>query len=135
MPNKKWTHTWAIVEALDRRSFERKALAAWQKAVIAELGGEKAISAIHGELVEQATRIKLELDRQDRRAFQTKCRKAFHDTRTTLRRQLSGLLKALNIADAALGRTPRPRQVVPSLEDIAQRYAGKNRPRKGPRKA
>ncbi len=119
--------TFSLVQALDRRSLERKALAAWQKAVIADLGGDSTLSAIQKELIEQGTRIKCELDRQDRLAFQTKRKRSFKDTRTTLRRQLSGILKSLNVADTALGRTPRPNQQTPTLEDIALRYAGKPR--------
>ena len=47
------------LQAIDRRTAAAQALLAWQKQLIADLGGEKVISAQQRALVELATRTKL----------------------------------------------------------------------------
>ena len=53
------------LQAIDRRTTAAQALLAWQKQLIADLGGERAVSAQQRALVELATRTKLYVDSLD----------------------------------------------------------------------
>jgi len=53
------------LHAIDKRTAAAQSLIAWQKALIRDLGGEKAITAQQRALVERAARMKLYLDHLD----------------------------------------------------------------------
>lgn len=122
--------TLQVIELLDKRSLEYAAITAWKNNLVEYLG--EPLDPITAELVEEATRLKVYLDRADRRALaarkpDTPTPRA--DQRPGLRRQLSGILKTLRIDRSGLGRTPSHKTPLPSLEDLRRRSTRSRRKR------
>lgn len=113
--------TLQVLDLLDKRSNEFKALADWRRKLVEHLGGP--LDPITSELVEQAIRMKAYLDRLDRKALASRKPSAppsRGDQRPGLRRQLSGIMKTLRVDRAEFGRHPShgPAKPVASLDDL-----------------
>ncbi len=99
-----------VLSLLDKRSNEFQAVTAWQQQLIQYLG--EPLDPITATLVEEATRLKLYLDRADRKALAARkpdLPSPRGDQRPGLRRALSGIMKTLRVDRAEYGRTPSPR--------------------------
>jgi hypothetical protein len=112
------------LEAIDQRTGAARALLEWRRDLVADLGGEAAVTAQQRALVEMAARTKLYVDHLD--SFLMQQRSLINKTKRTalpvlLQRQAlaDSLAKHLNML--GLERRARP---VPSLDEyLSKTYA------------
>ena len=116
----------SVIGRLHKLGNEAKRLTAWRADLVREIGGEESLTVGKREIVEQAVRLKLALDRADLDTTQ-----ATLDTSqsTTLRRSLLYTLKLLGVAADRRVNPVKPRS---RLSEIREEYAtGKRGQRAG----
>jgi len=118
-----------VLDELDTRTLEYSALKRWQENLIKDLGGEKVLSSLQRELIEQATRVKVVLDRVDRPRLPKRAPEVgtkAEAVRSGHRRLLVTLLKMLGAGnkEAPVPTTSVPgkkTKAVPTLDELRRR--------------
>jgi len=113
----------AGLAALDGRTAAAQALLEWRRDLIADLGGDAAISAQQRALVELATRTRLYVDHVD--AFLMAQRTLVHAKRKAVLpvlRERQALADSLTRILSQLGLERRPRPVKSLTEYLAENY-------------
>lgn len=112
-----------VLDELDTRTLEYAALKTWHDNLVKDLGGEKVLSTMQRELIEQATRTKMMLDRVDRPHLPKLAPPPgikLEGHRTGLRRLLVSLLKMLG-AGNKVEMSSGKKKSVPTLDELRQR--------------
>ena len=118
--------TLTAIDELDPRTSEALALKAWRADLLNDLGGEEGLTLMARELVEQATRLKLYLDRMDAPALPKRGETVspYRDRRMQVRKMLVDVMDGLGMKpEKKVGAGKKSN--VPSLEDIRARYSKK----------
>ena len=120
--------TLTVIDELDPRTSECVALKAWREDLLKDLGGEEGLMLMARELVEQATRLKLYLDRMDAPTLPRRSETVapHRDRRMQVRKMLVDVMARLGM-DPAKKSDPGKKSNVTSLDDIRARYAKKRR--------
>jgi hypothetical protein len=116
-----------VLDALDARTSECAALKTWRADLIRDLGDEKDLPLMARELVEQATRLKLLLDRMDAPYLPKRSEPLAptRDKRMQIRKMLVDVMARLGMDPAP--KTAAAKSAVPSLDAVRARYGKKQR--------
>jgi len=115
-----------VIDALDARTSESVAIKKWRADLLNDLGGEKDLPLMARELVEQATRLKVLLDRMDAALLPKPGETlAPRDRRMQVRKMLIDIMSRLELAPK--GKDATGKKSIPSLEAIRARYNQKRR--------
>lgn len=114
------------LSAIDKRTTAARALLAWRRELLADLGGEEHVSAAQRRLVEIACRTALYLDHVDAHLMERRSLLERRGRRLLpLVEQRQRLAESLVRVLSQLGLERRARPALPLNEYLAQKYAGK----------